>query len=178
MPASTGKGLITPMCAKRPEWKAKRLALAGSGADSQSQVACVSTRSWVSAKQRLAAKLLLDGVSGYKALREAGFSHWSARKPAEVMRRSWGLRQAILEEQQARNLLHLRPAPKRRRYDRRPTALAIQNYVFPENAASYSNVPIQRLYDSAQRVQRIADGLPPKEAPKPPAFMQDLTICP
>jgi hypothetical protein len=137
----------------------------------------VSTRSWISAKQRHAAKLLLDGMSGYRALMEAGYSRWTARKPAYLLRRSWGLRQALVEEQQARNQ-RLRPAPKRRKYDRRPTALAIQSYCFPENGTSFSNVPIHRLYDDTQRFQRLTDGLPAKQAQKPPAFMADMTHCP
>src|SRR5690348_10233058 len=112
------------------------MALAGSGHEKR-QVTSVPTRSWVSAKQRHAAKLLLDGMSGYRALLEAGYSRWTARKVGYLLRRSWGLRQAILEEQQARDL-HLRPAPKRKKYDRRATALTIQSTVFPENASSYS----------------------------------------
>jgi len=137
----------------------------------------MGTRSWVSAKQRLAAKLLLDGMSGYRALIEAGYSRWTARKVGYLLRHSWGLRQAIVEEQKARDL-RLRPSPKRKRYDRRPTALLVENYCFPENATSHSNTPIERLYDDTQRAQRIADGLPPKEAAKPPAFMEDMTNCP
>jgi hypothetical protein len=137
----------------------------------------MGTRSWVTSKQRHAAKLLLDGMSGYRALLEAGYSRWTARKVGFLLRNSWGLRQAIVEEQAARNQ-RMRPAPKRKKYDRRPTALLVENYCFPENASSYSNVPIQRLYNDTQRVQQIAVGLPHKEAPNPPAFMEHMTNCP
>jgi hypothetical protein len=96
-------------------------------------------------------------MSGYRALLEAGYSRWTARKVGYLLRRSWGLRQAILEEQQARDL-HLRPAPKRKKYDRRATALAIQSTVFPENASSFSNAPIHRHHENTQRVERISQG--------------------
>ena len=56
----------------------------------------MGTRSWVSAKQRLAAKLLLDGMSGYRALIEAGYSRWTARRsdtycatPGDYAKPSW-----------------------------------------------------------------------------------------
>lgn len=152
------------------------MALAGSGHEKR-QVTSVSTRSWISAKQRHAAKLLMDGLTGFQALRQAGYSKWTARKVGYLLRRSWGLRQAILEEQAARNI-RLVPAPKRKKYGPRSVTIDIQNYCFPENAKSYSNSHVQKLYDDTRRVERIVEGLPPKEIPQPPAFMADMTRCP
>ena len=69
----------------------------------------MACRRIVTAKHQAVARLLVDGESGYRALRQCGYSHYSARDLGLVLRHSWGLRQAILEANAhpETNVIHL-----------------------------------------------------------------------
>lgn len=112
-----------------------------------------------SARHMQAAKLLVDGESGYRALRQAGYSHWSSRNFGLVLRHSWGLREAIrLEQERRREYLVPRPARRRRdKYSRRAVSNAVRQYVAADIQASSSNTFLRKLYAEGKRAQGIAE---------------------
>ena len=120
----------------------------------------MACRRVVTAKHLAVARLLVDGESGYRALRQCGYSHFSARNPGLVLRHSWGLRQAILEEQERRRQYFVpRPARKRRdKYSRRAVAQAVKQYVAPYLQTASTNTFIHKLHASEERLQALADG--------------------
>jgi len=124
----------------------------------------MACRKIVTAKHMAVARLLVDGESGYRALRQCGYSHFSARNPRLVLKHCWGLRQAVIEEQERRRQYFVpRPARTRRdRYSRRALADAVRTYCVPEFQAGSTHAGI-REYDAMAR--KIA-GLPPR-AEKP-----------
>jgi hypothetical protein len=125
----------------------------------------MAVRRIVAQRHRVAASLLLEGESAYRALRQAGYSHYSSRCFGLVLRHSWPLRQAILEATEERKH-YWRPRPKRR-YDRRPVARAVQSYVAPYLQGPITNSHLHQLHADERQAQRIAEGSPPKlEVPK------------
>jgi hypothetical protein len=118
----------------------------------------VAVRKIVNSRQMAAARLLVSGVSAYRALTQVGYSRWTARNFGALFRSSWGLREAIRLEQESQHH-YLRPAPaRRRRYDRRPIAQAVQTYCGAEDRDSISNVWLHKLHREAKRCQAIAEG--------------------
>ena len=123
----------------------------------QCEMAC---RRAVTARQMRAARLIVDGKSAFEALMEAGYSRWTARAFGKLLRGSWGLREAIRLEQESQQH-YLRPAPaRRRRYDRRPVAQAVQMYCGFEDRDSITNVWLHKMHRDVQRCQAIAEGKP------------------
>ena len=117
----------------------------------------MACRKVLSEKHLTAAKLLLDGWSGYKALRAAGYSHWSSRNFGAVLRRCWSLREAIQREEE-RRLHHLTPRPARRkRYDRRPIASVVRQYVAPYLQEATTNTFLHKLYKDGKRLQALTE---------------------
>jgi len=107
----------------------------------------------------MAARLLLDGESAYAAMTRAGFSKWTARKFTEVLTRSWLLREAIREEQERRGKYLNNPAPKQpkrpRRWDRRPIALAVTEYVTRPGEADDNARFVQKLHEDSKWGQKL-----------------------
>ena len=122
----------------------------------------MACRRIVTAKHQAVARLLVDGESGYRALRQCGYSHYSARNLGLVLRHSWGLRQAILEEQERRKqYLVPRPARGRRdRFSRRGVAQAVRQFVASDIQAATTNAFLQRLQSETKHAQAIAEGQP------------------
>lgn len=92
----------------------------------------MAKRKIVSARQRNAARLLLRGFSGVRALREAGYGRSYSRNLGRALRRSWGLRQALREEAQAMGGWRARLRPERKRYDHRRVARSVQKWALYE----------------------------------------------
>jgi hypothetical protein len=91
----------------------------------------VAIRRVVTVRQRSAARLLLSGYSGVRALRAAGFGKSYARNLGRALARSWGLRQALREEAE---VLGWQPRLRRERrhtYDKRRAARAITKIALP-----------------------------------------------
>lgn len=118
----------------------------------------MAVRKIVNTRQMAAARLLVSGASGYRALTQVGYSRWTARNFGALLRSSWGLREAIRLEQESQQHFLL-PAPaRRRRYDRRPIAQAVQSYCGTEDRDSVTNVWLHKLRQTEQRCQKIAEG--------------------
>ncbi len=121
----------------------------------------MACRRVVTAKHIAVARLLvLDGMSGYRALRQVGYSHWSSRNFGLVLRHCWGLREAIrLEQERHGKYLMPRPARRRRdRYSRRAVGNAVHQYVAPDIQGSLNNTLLQKLHAEGKRAQAIAEG--------------------
>ena len=87
-------------------------------------------RKVVTERQMLAAKLVVDGLSWYRALTQAGYTPSTAKCPTALLTGSWGLREALRREQESRQKRFLaRPIRKYDRYDRRSATKLIQDYV-------------------------------------------------
>lgn len=135
----------------------------------------MASRQIATAKHVAIARLLVDGTSGYRALLQCGYTHYSARNPGLVIKHCRALRQAIAEEQERRReYLVPRPARRRRdRFSRRAVANLARTYCGPEFQTPYGNSAIRQYDKVARKVERIAAGLPPKvDEPK------RLTRCP
>jgi len=118
----------------------------------------MAVRKVVTTRQMAAARLLVNGVSAYRALTQVGYSRWTARNFGALLRSSWGLREAIRLEQESQRH-YLRPAPaRRRRYDRRPIAQAVRTYCGAEDSDSISNGWLHKMHQDTQRFQAIAEG--------------------
>jgi hypothetical protein len=129
----------------------------------------MACRKIMTQKHIVAARLLVDGWSGYRALLHVGYSHYSSRNFGLVLRHSWGLREAVRREEERRSeYLVPRPARRRRdRYARRAVAAAVRTYCVPEFQAATNNAAIRDYEKSACIARRIAAGLPSKsEEPK------------
>ena len=120
----------------------------------------MAVRRVMNARQMTAARLIVDGHSGFRALRAAGYSHWTARNFGALLRSSWGLREAIRQEQESReHHLGLGPA-RRRRYDRRPVTRAVLNYCGREDRQSVTNRPVHWLHEQERHCQAVREGEP------------------
>lgn len=121
----------------------------------------MACRRVVTARQMRAAQMLLEGKSAFRALTEAGYSHWTARAFGKLLRGSWGLREAIrLSLEQAGRYLVAHPARKRKKYDRRPLALNARRYVGADLQTATTNTSLHRLHADGRRAQAIAEGRP------------------
>ena len=125
----------------------------------------MACRRVVTARQMTAARLMVvDGMSAYRALSQAGYARSTARMFGMLLRGSWGLREAIRLEQESHQH-YLRPAPgRRRRYDRRSVARAVQTYCGTEDRDSTSNVWLHKLHRDTKHCQAIAGGKPMRPA--------------
>src|SRR5579859_7353543 len=103
-------------------------------------------RKVITDRQRIAASLLCDGLSGYKALKAAGYSRWTAKRLGAILRDSWGLRQALIEEQE-RRAQRFRVRAKRV-YDRPRIARVVTDYCRPEFQEGVSNQPLEHYHGS------------------------------
>lgn len=120
----------------------------------------MACRRIVADKHRAVARLLLAGESGYRALRQCGYPHYSARNFGLILRRSWPLRQAILEEQQRRNE-YLIPRPvrvRRDKYARRAVARSVQMFCVPDVQAATTNAPTRYHEEQSRHVRAVAKG--------------------
>jgi hypothetical protein len=118
----------------------------------------MTCRRVIAEKHLFVARLLLDGSSGYRARRAAGYSYWSARNFGLVLRHCWALREAIRREEERRSH-YLAPHPaRRRRHDRRPIAVAIRQYVTPDLQAATTNTFLHKLHAEGIRAHAIAQG--------------------
>lgn len=120
----------------------------------------MACRHVVTARQKTAARLMvLCGVSQYRALREAGYAHYTAKMPGMLLRGSWGLRQAILEAlEESQRYLIARPKRKRRdRYDRRSLATNVHDYVSADLQTATSKY-IKGLHEETKRLQAMEAG--------------------
>jgi hypothetical protein len=84
-------------------------------------------------RQRRAARLLLSGWSGVRALQKAGFGRSYSRNLSRALNSSWGLREALREEALA---LDWQPSvrARRRRYDHRRVVRAIRESALCDEA--------------------------------------------
>lgn len=122
----------------------------------------MACRRIVADKHRSVARLLLAGESGYRALRQCGYSRYSARNFGLVLRHSWPLRQAILEEQQLRNE-YLIPRPvriRRDKYARRAVARSVQTFCVPDVQSATTNAGTRYYEEQARKARAIAGGRP------------------
>jgi hypothetical protein len=120
----------------------------------------MACRRVVTVRQMAAARLMVvEGMSAYRALRQAGYARSTARAFGMLLRGSWGLREAIrLTLDQSGQFLVARPVRKRKKYYRRPLAQAVQMYCGVEDRDSISNVWLHKMHRESQRCQAIAEG--------------------
>jgi hypothetical protein len=115
----------------------------------------------ITARQMRAAQMLLEGKSAYRALTEAGYSHWTARMFGKLLRGSWGLREAIrITLEQTGRYLVARPVRKRQ-YDRRSLARNVLQYVAADIQAAPTNSSLNKLYTNGKRVKESAENKNP-----------------
>jgi len=120
----------------------------------------MAVRKVVNARQMQAAQLLIAGQSAYRALRTAGYSHYTARNFGALLRQSWGLREALRQATEASGV-QFRPAPaRRRRYDRRAVAEAIKYYCDSSDHQAVSNAGVRWLHEQVGMARAIAEGKP------------------
>jgi hypothetical protein len=121
----------------------------------------MACRRVVTARQMTTARLMVvEGMSAYRALCKAGYARSTARMFGMLLRGSWGLREAIrLTLEQTGKFLVARPVRKRK-YDRRPLALNVHQYVASYLQAVPTNTLLHKLHTEDRRCQAIADGSP------------------
>jgi hypothetical protein len=91
-------------------------------------------------KHMLAARLLLDGHTGFKALRAAGYSYWTSTRFGNVYENSFPLREAIrLESERRQAKLQARPAVKPKLYAGKSLVTAV------ETGKAYKRGPRKKL---------------------------------
>jgi hypothetical protein len=122
----------------------------------------MACRHVVTTRQMTAARLMVvEGMSAYRALCQAGYARSTARIFGRLLRGSWGLREALrLAVEQCGGCLVARPGRKRRRYDRRPLSLNVREYVTQYLQAATTNTFLHKLHADAKRAQAIAEGRP------------------
>jgi hypothetical protein len=120
----------------------------------------MGSRKIVSDKHRSVAKLLLNGESYYRALKQAGYSHNSAKNPKLVLEHCWGLRQAIVEAQKASSLYFRVPPERKRRHDRRAVARFAVAHCTGNLEETGTNQGVREYYATEKKAARIAEGLP------------------
>lgn len=112
-----------------------------------------------SKKHFAVAKALLEGASGFQALRGAGYGYWASRRFGRVLKKSWPLREAI-RLMQKEHMRYFVPRPKRKRYDRRAVAQAVRTFCQPDIQAATSNRLVRELSEIERKARSIADGRP------------------
>lgn len=118
------------------------------------------SRRVVTEKHRFIAKLLLSGESYYRALRQGGYSHYSARNPRLVLAGCWGLRQAIVEAQKASSLCFRVQPARKRRHDRRPVARFAVTHCHANFEETVNNQGVRDYYAVEKKAAQIAEGKP------------------
>jgi rubrerythrin len=113
----------------------------------------------VTARQMTAARLMvLEGMSAYRALCQAGYARSTARMFGMLLRGSWGLREALkIAQDESGRSLAARPV-RRRKYDRRSLALNVREYVAPYLQAATTNTFLHKLHADEKRAHAIAEG--------------------
>jgi len=117
----------------------------------------MAKRKIVSVRQRAAARLLLCGYSGVKALRGGGYGRSYSRNLSRALKRSWGLREALREEAQATGGWQPRLHPKRNRYDRRRVTRSVQQWALYEEydaPPSFAILEVQREFANPEKRMR------------------------
>lgn len=116
----------------------------------------------VTVRQMTAARLMvLEGMSAYRALCQAGYARSTARMFGMLLRGSWGLREAIrltLAESGRFPVAH--PIRRRKKYDRRPFALNVAQYVGTDLQAHPTNTLLRKLHGETKHCKDIAQGVP------------------
>lgn len=112
----------------------------------------MAVRHVITDRQRLAANLVVaQGMSGTKALRQAGFGRSYSRNLGRALKRSWGLRQAFREQSEQLQWNPRFQKQRIHRYDKRRTAAAITDWALVEEPAT----------------PKPASGLPPPPSGEP-----------
>lgn len=122
----------------------------------------MACRRVVTVRQMTAARLMvIEGLSAYRALSQAGYARSTARMFGRLLRGSWGLREALrLVLEQSGRYLVARPIRKREKYDRRSLSLNMREYVAPYLQAATTNTFLYKLHAEKMRCQTSAEGRP------------------
>ncbi len=87
----------------------------------------ITSRQWIAAHN-----LVVEGMTGYRALTKAGFGNQYARHLGKALDKSWGLREAIRQTREGTSWA-MNPRPqRRRRYDHKRVVDAIRNHALVE----------------------------------------------
>ena len=122
----------------------------------------MACRRIVTARQMKAAHLMVvERLSAYRALCQVGYAKSTARNFGKLLRGSWGLREALrLTLAESGRYLVSRPVRGRKKYDRRPLALNVNQYVATDMQALHGNTFLHRLHAETRRCTDIAQGRP------------------
>src|SRR5215831_6915173 len=122
----------------------------------------MACRRIVTARQMKAAHLMVvEGLSAYRALCQVGYARSTARNFGKLLRGSWGLREALrLTLAESGRFLVSRPARRRKKHDRRPLALNVNQYVATDMQALRRNTFLDKLHAETKRCSDVAQGLP------------------
>lgn len=117
----------------------------------------MACRGAVAKKHLIVAQALLDGASGYRALRAGGYSHYSARQFRAVLKKSWPLREAIrlLRE---RCITSFIARPRRTKYARRSVSFAVNTFCQSDIQLLPTNQSIRQLTEIDRKARAIAGG--------------------
>ena len=120
----------------------------------------MACRRVVTARQMKAANLMVvEGLSAYRALCQVGYAKSTARNFEKLLRGSWGLREAIrLTLAESGRFLVARPVRRRKKYDGRPLALNVSQYVATDMQALHGNTFLHKLHAETRRCTDIAQG--------------------
>jgi hypothetical protein len=126
----------------------------------------MAQRKIVTDRQHRAARLLLEGWSGVKALRAAGYGKSYSRKLGEALRKSWGLREALRLERETLGWAPRVRNQRRHRYDHKRVVDAIGKYATESDgigpASQRPKRELDRLEDRVRRKACAACGRPTK----------------
>jgi hypothetical protein len=117
----------------------------------------MACRGAVAAKHLKVAQALIDGFSVYRALRIAGYSHFSSRNFRTVVKKSWPLREAIRLVRE-KYLASFVPRPRRTRYARRSVSFAVNTYCQSDIQAVPTNRYLHRLSEIERNARAVAEG--------------------
>ena len=117
----------------------------------------MACRHIVTTRQIKAANLMVvEGLSAYRALCQSGYARSTARNFGKLLRGSWGLREAIrLTQVESGRHLVARPIRKRKKYDRRPLALNVSQYVAADLQTLRDNTFLHKLHAETRRCNDI-----------------------
>ena len=122
----------------------------------------MACRRVVTARQMKAANLMVvEGLSAYRALCQVGYAKSTARNFGKLLRGSWGLREAFrLTLAESGRFLVACPVRRRKKYDRRPLALNVSQYVGADIQALHGNKFLQKLHAETKRCKDIVQRQP------------------
>jgi hypothetical protein len=110
-------------------------------------------------QMRAAILMVVEGLSAYRALCQVGYARSTARNFGKLMRGSWGLREAIrLASAESGRFLVAAPVRRRKKYDRRPLALNVSQYVGTDTQAIPVNTFLHKLHTETKRCIDMAQG--------------------